>query len=409
MSRNDRGSVPPSYAPQLRSAHGLRSEASSPRRYDPAALRQAYDLPVSIAPTPQYPSAPPRTASSDSPSPEPGEPLPLPDSPGRTPGPGTARRRRKRHPARFIFTILTLLIVAVLVFAWTQINWINSGLNHENMLTTKADTPAKTWLLIGSDERDGSVGGTKDEVPGFRTDTLLVLTKPQNGNSSLISIPRDSYVTIDGTDMKINAVAETYGYQRLVSTVEDITGMKIDHVVRVGFSGVKDIVDAIGGVDLCLDYDVNDAYSGLTWTAGCHTADGTTALAFARMRYSDPKGDIGRAERQRQVISAIMKKLTTDKSVRNYSTIHSVGDTGMGALTVDEDADAFTMAQLALAFRDATGSDGVTGSVYFSNIDYRPSSGIGSCVLLDDEKNLELFQTLQEGTQEPGTVGGYTS
>lgn len=76
----------------------------------------------------------------------------------------------------------------------------------------------------------------------------------------------------------------------------------------VQFGGLVKVVDALGGVELCYDQDVNDPYSQLNWTAGCHTADGTTALAFSRMRYADAQGDFGRAARQRQVINAIVKK-----------------------------------------------------------------------------------------------------
>ena len=80
--------------------------------------------------------------------------------------------------------------------------------------------------------------------------------------------------------MKINAVAQLYNGKQLVNEVEDITGQKINHVAMVQFGGLVKVVDALGGVELCYDQDVSDPYSQLNWTAGCHTADGTTALAF---------------------------------------------------------------------------------------------------------------------------------
>ena len=172
-------------------------------------------------------------------------------------------------------------------------------------LSDKANTSGTSWLILGSDQRTGEEAKT---ITGFRTDTILVLTKPNSGTRSLISIPRDSLVQVNGTYMKINAVAQLSGEKALVQQVETITGQKIDHVAHIKFNGFKDVVDALGGVDLCYDQTVNDALSNLNWTAGCHTADGATALAFSRMRYSDPKGDFGRAERQRQVIGAIAKK-----------------------------------------------------------------------------------------------------
>ena len=208
------------------------------------------------------------------------EPADLPQPGSRRPQgsqPGSRRHRRRRHSARRIIAlVLVALLAAIIVFVSSQVMWINRSLNHQDMLSGSANTSGTTWLILGSDQRDGTVGGTQEEVPGFRNDTILVLTKPSSGPSSLISIPRDSYVTVDGQDMKINSVAENYGYPQLVKTVEGLTGVTVDHVALIGFSGVMGIVDALGGVNLCLDYDVDDAYSGLQWTAGCHTADGCT-------------------------------------------------------------------------------------------------------------------------------------
>ena len=93
------------------------------------------------------------------------------------------------------------------------------------LLTGKADTAGESWLILGSDEREGTIGDAGD-VTGFRTDTILVLTKPKSGSSSLISIPRDSLVEIDQNYMKINAVAQLYSGKQLVNEVEDITGRK---------------------------------------------------------------------------------------------------------------------------------------------------------------------------------------
>ncbi|WP_241227164.1 LCP family protein [Bifidobacterium callimiconis] len=311
------------------------------------------------------------------------------------------------HIRHRVLTVLAALIVVILVALIGLVNWINGQLTHKDMLSSMANTPAATWLILGSDERDGTAGtGTEQDVPGSRTDSILVLTRPKSGASSLISIPRDSYVTVDGQDMKINAVATMSGYGALVEQVESITGMKIDHVVQIGFGGVEKVVDAIGGVELCYDRTVNDANSGLVWEAGCHQADGGTALAFSRMRYSDPTGDIGRAARQRQVIAAVAKKASSPSVLTNPATVSKLMKAGLSSLTVDEKTGAFDLLSMALAFKAATGTKGVTGSVYYTNTDYYPKSGIGSTVLLNESKNTELFNQLEAGTHDPGTVGG---
>ena len=214
---------------------------------------------------------------------------------------------------------------------------------------------------------------------------------------------------VDGKGAKINSVAELYGYPKLVTAVEGITGQKIDHVVSVGFGGLQTIVDALGGVELCYDRTVNDEKSGLNWTAGCHTASGTTALAMSRMRYSDPEGDFGRTKRQRMVISAIIKKAASPAVAANPFTLQKVLKSGLSSLTVDQKTSTLTMVRMALAFRNATREGGVTGTVYYSSQNYRPSYRLGSCVRLAEQSNHTLFSKLANGTQPAGTVGGYAA
>ncbi|WP_314685988.1 LCP family protein [uncultured Bifidobacterium sp.] len=314
------------------------------------------------------------------------------------------RPRKGRIGRRILLALLVVLaLLALLVFgAW---NWVNGRLEKESWLTSASDdTSATTWLILGSDERDGTAGGSASATPGSRTDTILVLVKPRSGPSSLISIPRDSLVTVSGTSMKINAVSETDGRSALVGAVEGITGHKIDHVAEIKFGGLKDVVDALGGVTLCYDQTVNDSYSGLDWTAGCHHANGTTALAFSRMRYADSEGDFGRSARQRKVIAAIVSKATSASILSNPSKVTSVASTALDSVTVDEDTSPSTLLSMALAFRSATGSGGVTGSVYWTNPGYYVS-GVGSCVLLDATRNTTLFDSLVDGTHDAGTVG----
>ncbi|RSX54003.1 transcriptional regulator [Bifidobacterium goeldii] len=308
---------------------------------------------------------------------------------------------KRHHPGKIIAAIFAALLVVALLASFTVWNWVDGQLNKESWLSSKASDAGTSWLLLGSDQRDGEEAKS---ITGFRTDTILVLTKPNSGASSLISIPRDSLVQVNGTYMKINAVAQAAGRTALVEQVEAITGQKIDHVAQIRFNGLKDVVDALGGVELCYDSTVNDVLSGLNWQAGCHVADGTTALAFSRMRYSDPKGDFGRAERQRQVIGAIAKKATSSSSLTNPALLTKVAKAGLQAVTVDEKTNPYTLLQMMLTFRAASSDKGVTGSVYWTDPNYM-LAGVGSSVLLDDAKNLELFSQLSAGSHAAGTVG----
>src|SRR5690606_23456474 len=146
-----------------------------------------------------------------------------------------------------------------------------------------------------------------------------------------------------------------------------------DHYVEIGMAGVRDVVDAVGGVELCLDYDVDDWRSDLVWEAGCHPADGQTALAFARMRYADPEGDIGRTARQRQIVSAIISEVTTPATLLDPRGHVELIDSGLSAIVADEDTGIIDLGRMALAFRSATGNDGLIGTPPIADYDCRPS------------------------------------
>jgi hypothetical protein len=169
--------------------------------------------------------------------------------------------------------------------------------------------------------------------------------------------------------------------------------------------GVAHLVDAVGGVNLCYDADVNDADSGMVWTAGCHDVDGTAALSFARMRKSDPTGDVGRALRQRQLIGAVMGKVDPRSLALNPGAQVALAEAGTGAMVFDEDADIVDVARLALAFRDANAEGGVTGTPPIRSMDYRPGN-VGSTVQLDPDLTPGFFASLRDGTLPPGQVGG---
>ncbi|KFJ04510.1 LCP family protein [Bifidobacterium subtile] len=311
-------------------------------------------------------------------------------------------RTRPHRGLRRLFIALAIIVALLILALFGTWNWVDRQLNKSDWVTNHADTTGETWLILGSDKRDGTTGD--DGTVGFRTDTILVLTKPKSGPSSLISIPRDSLVNVGEDYMKINAVAQAAGQKALVSQVEDITAQHVDHVALIQFGGLKGIVDALGGVRLCYDQTVNDVDSGLNWQSGCHVADGSTALAFSRMRYSDPQGDFGRASRQRQVIGAIISKAANRSTLTNLGKLNKVATAALKSITVDQSASPYTLLQMALAFRSATGAKGINGSVYWSDPDYYVD-GVGSSVLLDDAKNHALFNELAQGTHAPGTVG----
>lgn len=358
---------PPSYAPGQRPS------------------QQAPVAPPSYPPKPY--TAPPSTPET------PPEPHPIPQ-----PRPSSRGRRGRK-------TLIIFGLILVLIFAW-PIGlgfWANGKLSHVEVLSTASPTSGTTYLLAGSDSREGLEKGDAgfDNTDSARTDTILLLHVPESGTNSLISLPRDSYVDIPGhSASKLNAAYAWGGPKLLVETVEGFTGMTVDHYVEVGFAGITNIVDELGGVELCYDDDVSDRRSALEWKAGCHEADGPTALAFARMRYADKEGDIGRTNRQRQLIGAITSEATTASIALNPKRQVGLIEAATDSLVVDEDTNVIDLAKLALAFRQSTGPDGWSGTPPILSLNYRPG-GVGAAVQLDESKLPGFFQKIREGNPPP--------
>jgi len=323
-----------------------------------------------------------------------GVPAPAPAAPAAPTAPATKpRRRKRRHPI-----LKTLCLFLVLVLAWGGfLMWdANTNMGRVSALSGAADTPGTTYLLAGSDSRaDGAVQDGFDESE--RADSIMLVNVAPNGQKVALSIPRDTYAEIPGVGWdKINASYAYGGPQLLVETVEKLTGLTVDHFVQIGMGAVPDMVDAVGGVELCYDNDANDQYSGLTWTAGCHTVDGTTALQFSRMRYQDPEGDIGRTKRQRQVISKVISSAASPSTLINPVKTLRVERAGSKSFTIDEDSSVMTVASLVWALRGAS-SNQMMGVPPIESLNFTTNAG-AFAVLLRDTTADDFFAKLRAGT-----------
>ena len=323
-----------------------------------------------------------------------GVPAPAPAAPAAPTAPvAKPRRRKRRHPI-----LKTLCLFLVLVLAWGGfLMWdANTNMGRVSALSGAADTPGTTYLLAGSDSRaDGAVqDGFNDSE---RADSIMLVNVAPNGQKVALSIPRDTYAEIPGVGWdKINASYAYGGPQLLVETVEKLTGLTVDHFVQIGMGAVPDMVDAVGGVELCYDNDADDQYSGLTWTAGCHTVDGTTALQFSRMRYQDPEGDIGRTKRQRQVISKVISSAASPSTLLNPAKTLRVERAGSKSFTIDEDSSVMTVASLVWALRGAS-SNQMMGVPPIESLNFTTNAG-ASAVLLRDTTADDFFAKLRAGT-----------
>ena len=326
---------------------------------------------------------------------------PVPGGPALEPEP-PRKTKRPRPPWRRILRWAVIVIVIVLALIAARVAWlwndVSSQLHRVDALSGAADTPGETWLIVGSDARGGVI---QDDTEGARADSVMLLHKAENGQTSLISLPRDTFVDIpEYGENKINAAYSFGGPKLLVQTVEKLSGLTVDHYVEVGMTGVSQMVDAVGGVDVCLDYDVADEDSGLVWDTSqgkCQTVDGTKALAYSRMRKSDPTGDVGRGLRQRAVISAVVSKAASPTTVISFSRQDALVDAGTNALTVDENAGTMSIARMVLAFRSASGNS-LTGAPPIEDTAYSPEDAdIGETVLLQDTTAPDFFSKLRDG------------
>jgi LCP family protein required for cell wall assembly len=221
-----------------------------------------------------------------------------------------AMRPRREHPhrARNVVLLVLAIIVALYMLICVPIDqgiaFSDSeaqGLSSE----TSMHIPLTPYyvLLLGSDAREG------DTVS--RTDTMILCRiDPIQAKVTMVSIPRDTMVTIEGHGtQKINAAYAYGGAAGAAAAVKSLLGVSINHVALIHFDGVQTLVDALGGVTVNVPVDINDPnYTGLVMSAGTYTMDGKTALLFSRVRHGFANGDYQRQQDQRILIEAIMKK-----------------------------------------------------------------------------------------------------
>ncbi|GAB3595199.1 LCP family protein [Angustibacter peucedani] len=307
-------------------------------------------------------------------------------------------------PVKSIVLVVVLAIiaypVALLLVAWNHLGRVDA------LPTDTAATPGRTYLVVGSDSRKGL---TKAQIKklhtgagdvGQRTDTIMLLHVPAGGGPTvLMSIPRDSYVAIPGHDHnKINAAFAFGGPKLLARTIEGMGGVQIDDYAEIGFGGFASMVDAVGGIQICPKRTMKDKDAGINLKKGCQQADGPTALGYARARHSDPRGDLGRVERQREVLAAIVSKATTPGTLVNPFRTFPLASSGGSALTVDEHTGPMALARFVLGMKGAAGGKGLSLTLPVSGSGTR--EGAGSVVLIDDDKAAEVWSALKRSDTE---------
>ncbi len=341
--------------------------------------------------------------------------------------------RPPRRAGRILSWIAVVTSVAVLAVAGTgyvlinkydgNIDRIKNVFGNRDQAPPAAKNNAQTYLIVGSDSRgdlkpgEGTQGRGATFVTGQRSDTVIMahLYGGKSNKVQLVSFPRDSVVqipaytdpetgkTTPATRNRINHAFSTGGPALLVKTVEQLTGVRIDHYLQIDFNGFQSMVDKLGGVDVCLSKAAKDKDSGIDLSAGRHHIGGEVALSFVRQRKGLPGGDIDRIKRQQQFLGAMIRKVLSAGVLANPLKLNGFLDVATSSLKADDGLQIKQLGDLARRMRNVG-----AGNVIFATIPLSSSNAydrrLGSVVLIDEPKADLLFAAIQRD-EAPGTPG----
>jgi LCP family protein required for cell wall assembly len=296
-------------------------------------------------------------------------------------------------------------VVVLIVAVVSSYFYLDGKLNRSVALPAFSGTSAgQNWLIAGSDTRQGLSRTEQDLLHvgsdgGTANSDSLMLLHMGAGQPVLISIPRDSYVPIPGHGSnKINAALGFGGPTLLIQTIENVTGLQINHYMGIGFGGLDSVVNGVGGVRMCLPTALHDYDSGANLPAGCQNLNGAQALAFVRDRHSFANEDLQREQDQRAFLKALLSKATSPSVYLNPFTALPFGSAAAGSLSVDQGTHLYNLISVALALRNPQ-----TGTVPIASANY-PTANAGDAVLWNQAQALQLFTALKNNQQVPASL-----
>lgn len=284
---------------------------------------------------------------------------------------------------QLLVAALSALVLVVSVGGYVVVRWFDGTIARLHLDLGNGATAAdgtSNWALVGTDSRAGTgneYGGTK-AVGGQRSDTTILAHIDKDGTTTMVSIPRDTYVTIPAYDdakgqhhpaqkNKFNHAIEVGGPSLLVATLQQLTGLHVDHYAAVDLAGFKRITDAVGGVNVCVlrsfappertlndagtayvtSTNTNDPFSGWHGGPGVLHVNGDQALAFVRQRHGLPEGDLNRIQRQQQFLGSVFRSATDKGTLFNPAHITSLLFGIRDALTLDDNTSSSDLESLA--------------------------------------------------------------
>jgi len=352
---------------------------------------------------------------------------PRPGAPAKPPARKSTKTRRKRI-LMWGAAIVAGVVLVTSVTSWAFLQHLLNSITRTDVFGGLTDRPSGgvqgdlNILLVGSDSRAGLTAAQKQELHvghdvGQRSDTMILLHIPRGGGRAvLISLPRDSLVTIPrhkdasghwipAAQNKLNTAYSFGGPKLTVQTIEDNTHVRIDHYIEVNFLGFVNIVNALGGVTVCTATPISDPVhrlptggfggSGLELPAGKSELNGTRALEYVRAREFDPSADLGRIQRQQKFMAAMMQKAESAGVLLNLPRLyHLIGAVGK-SLTTDKDFGVKQLKDLASNLHSMS-----PAHVQMLTVPLLPGSfndgAIGNVVKWDPKKSHRLFHDLTE-------------
>jgi LCP family protein required for cell wall assembly len=308
-----------------------------------------------------------------------------------------------------VIAVLAVLVSLVLILVVGTYFFLDSKLHREDVLVNYAGRPAasagQNWLIAGSDSRQGLSKkeerklATGFDVSGQRSDTIMLLHIPSNGGQPvLISLPRDSYVPIPGHGSnKINAAYSFGGPKLLAQTVQDVTGLRITHYMGIGFGGFVNVVNAVGGVRMCIKMRLDDPAAGLHLRKGCQILNGDQALGYVRTRHLYANQDLQRVQDQRIFLRALLTKMTSPGVIFDPFAAIPAASGAASTLTVDQGTSLYQLVEVAFALRHPE-----TTTVPIANANYPTPAG--DAVQWDSAQATELFNALKNDQPVPKSL-----
>ncbi|MGZ4633254.1 MAG: LCP family protein [Actinomycetes bacterium] len=350
---------------------------------------------------------------------------------GRSAGPARRPRRRGRlllrWTRRLVLVVAAATAVVVLVVSatgWSVLQWSGKKIARVDAFAGLTNRPPESangstnFLLVGSDGRAGMSAadmkrlhvGNAATAGGRRADTMLLMhVSPQHATVTVVSLPRDSYVTIpehvsatDGTRVrehrnKLNSAYAWGGAPLTVAAVEATTGLRIDHYIELDFLGFVRLVDAIGGVDVCAPTRLRDRKAGLRLPKGVTHVDGRTGLAYVRARHLDARADLGRIERQQRFLGAMASRVTSRDVLLDPRAMIRFLNAALDAVRADPGLTEKALVALGTQLRHASSKDVRFRTVPIANPSYRAGSA-GAVALWDETAAHTMFAAMRDDT-----------